>query len=143
MLDHYQAQVRLLLSVLPDIARETEFALKGGTAINLFYRNLPRLSVDLDLIWLPVEDRRSTLRNIDHALDRIVAAIVARANPGTPHARGRRRQHSRHGQARAGAGEDRNLPGRARHSLSTAADADVRSGDRALRVLRGQCRGLG
>ena len=37
MLDRYVAQVRLLLSVLPDIEAETVFALKGGTAINLFY----------------------------------------------------------------------------------------------------------
>ena len=36
MLDRYVAQVRLLLGVLPDIATETVFALKGGTAINRF-----------------------------------------------------------------------------------------------------------
>ena len=49
MLDRYVAQVRLLLSTLQDVANETEFALKGGTAINLFYRDMPRLSVDIDL----------------------------------------------------------------------------------------------
>jgi len=70
MLDRYLAQVRLLLSVLPDIARETAFAIKGGTAINLFYRDLPRLSVDVDLTWLPVADRQSSLRDVDAALDR-------------------------------------------------------------------------
>ena len=43
MPDRYVAQVRLLLSVLPDIAREEVFALKGGTAINLFYRDMPSL----------------------------------------------------------------------------------------------------
>ena len=80
MLDQYMAQVRLLVSVLPDIARETAFALKGGSAINLFYRDLPRLSVDIDLTWLPVADRRSSLREIDEALDRIAARIVRR-NP--------------------------------------------------------------
>ena len=64
MLDPYLAQVHLLLSTLPEIARETAFALKGGTAINLFYRNLPRLSVDLDLTWMPITDRRSSLQNI-------------------------------------------------------------------------------
>ena len=80
MLDQYMAQVRLLVSVLPDIARETAFALKGGSAINLFYRDLPRLSVDIDLTWLPVADRRSSLREIDEALDRI-AARIARRNP--------------------------------------------------------------
>ena len=79
MLDRYLAQVRLLLGVLPAITRETTFALKGGTAINLFYRDLPRLSVDLDLTWLPVADRRSSLRDIDRALDRIAAAIAARS----------------------------------------------------------------
>lgn len=78
MLDRYLAQVRLLLSALPEIARETAFALKGGTAINLFYRDLPRLSVDLDLTWLPVTDRRSSLQDIDDALHRIAVAIAAR-----------------------------------------------------------------
>ena len=80
MLDRYVAQVRLLLSTLQDIANETAFALKGGTAINLFYRDMPRLSVDIDLTYLPVADRRSSLEEIDDALGRIVAAIVRR-NP--------------------------------------------------------------
>ena len=78
MLDRYLAQVRLLLTVLPEVGRETAFALKGGTAINLFYRDLPRLSVDLDLTWVPVADRRSSLDEIDAALDRIRAAIARR-----------------------------------------------------------------
>ena len=59
------AQVRLLLSTLPDIARETVFGLKGGTAINLFYRDMPRLSVDIDLTYLPLADRQSLLKGID------------------------------------------------------------------------------
>lgn len=50
--DQYQAQVRRLMRLLPIVAREACFALKGGTAINLFVRNLPRLSVDLDLMYL-------------------------------------------------------------------------------------------
>jgi predicted nucleotidyltransferase component of viral defense system len=45
----YHAQVDLLLQVLPHVAKEECFALKGGTAINLFVRNMPRLSVDIDL----------------------------------------------------------------------------------------------
>lgn len=80
MLDRYVAQVRLLVSVIPDIAQETAFALKGGTAINLFCRDLPRLSVDIDLTWLPIADRRASLREIDDALNRIVVA-VRRRNP--------------------------------------------------------------
>ena len=80
MLDRYVEQVRLLLSTLPEIAKETVFALKGGTAINLFYRDMPRLSVDIDLTYLPVGDRQSSLRDIDDALGRIATAIAGR-NP--------------------------------------------------------------
>ena len=80
MLDRYVAQVRLLLSTMQDIANENVFALKGGTAINLFYRDMPRLSVDIDLTYLPVADRQASLGEIDDSLGRIVAAI-ARRNP--------------------------------------------------------------
>ena len=62
MLDRYVEQVRLLLSVLPDMAREPMFALKGGTAINLFHRDMPRLSVDIDLTYLPVADGQPSLQ---------------------------------------------------------------------------------
>ena len=78
MLDRYLAQVRLLVDVLPDVAAESAFALKGGTAINLFYRDMPRLSVDIDLTWLPISDRSSSLREMDSALDRIATSIVRR-----------------------------------------------------------------
>ncbi len=64
-------QVRLLVSVLPIVAKEQCFALKGGTAINLFFRNMPRLSVDIDLSYLPVQNREESLKNIDLALKRI------------------------------------------------------------------------
>lgn len=73
--DVYRAQVQLLVSVLPEIAKEPVFALKGGTAINLFYRDMPRLSVDIDLIYLPVEERETSLRRIDKTLERIVERI--------------------------------------------------------------------
>ena len=46
----FQDQVRLLLRVLPIVDMEPVFALKGGTAINLFVRDLPRLSEDMDFI---------------------------------------------------------------------------------------------
>ena len=47
----FYPQVELLLKVLPLVAKEEVFALKGGTAINLFVRNMPRLSVDIDLTF--------------------------------------------------------------------------------------------
>lgn len=58
----YAAQVALLVRAIPEIAPETDFALRGGTAINLFVRNLPRLSVDIDLVYLP--SRRATPRSM-------------------------------------------------------------------------------
>jgi len=71
----YQTQVGLLVQTLPLVAAEAAFALKGGTAINLFIRDLPRLSVDIDLTYLPVEDRATSLSNIDAAMRRIARAI--------------------------------------------------------------------
>jgi hypothetical protein len=47
--EDYRRQVALLIRTLPAIAEEECFALKGGTAINFFVRDLPRLSVDIDL----------------------------------------------------------------------------------------------
>jgi predicted nucleotidyltransferase component of viral defense system len=79
MHERYIEQVRLLMRALPSIAEEKVFALKGGSAINLFYRNMPRLSVDIDLVYLPVEDRETSLRNIDEALDRIVGTLARRS----------------------------------------------------------------
>lgn len=58
----YREQVSLLVRVLPFVADETCFALKGGTAINLFISDMPRLSVDIDLTYLPVESREESLR---------------------------------------------------------------------------------
>lgn len=75
--DQYQGQVRLLMRLLPIVAREDCFALKGGTAINLFIRNLPRLSVDIDLVYLPIHDRPKALAEIDAAMKRIKAAALA------------------------------------------------------------------
>ena len=74
-------QADLLVQVMPFVNAEACFALKGGTAINFFVRDFPRLSVDIDLVYLPVEDRQTTLRGIDAALQRI-AAKIRRAMPG-------------------------------------------------------------
>ena len=69
----YRVQVDLLLQVLPYVAKEEIFALKGGTAINLFVRDMPRLSVDLDLTYLPIDSRDEALKNIQTGLGRIKA----------------------------------------------------------------------
>jgi len=75
--DAYRRQVALLIRVIPFVAAERAFALKGGTAINLFIRNMPRLSVDIDLAYLPVAPRKESLAAIDAAMKRIAAAIRA------------------------------------------------------------------
>lgn len=77
----YHAQVDLLLQVMPHVAKEECFALKGGTAINMFVWNMPRLSVDIDLTYLPFDDRATTMKNIAAALRRIQERIEA-AIPG-------------------------------------------------------------
>src|SRR5271154_2083389 len=74
--DTYRAQVALLIRVLPLIADEACFALKGGTAINLFIRDMPRLSVDIDLTYLPVAPRAASLAEIDAAMKRIAERIT-------------------------------------------------------------------
>lgn len=76
--DKYKHQVKLLLRVLPYFMREKQFALKGGTAINLFYQNMPRLSVDIDLTYLPIEDRKTSFSTIDEVFERIVIDLKVR-----------------------------------------------------------------
>lgn len=82
-LDHwdrrYTDRVRLLVDILPVLAQEPGLALKGGTAINLFEHDLPRLSVDIDLAWLPVHDYAEDAELIAEALGRL--ADVLRARP--------------------------------------------------------------
>ena len=69
--EQYRRQVALLLRTIPLIGAEDCFALKGGTAINLFIRDMPRLSVDIDLTYLPVQDRATSLAAINAAMLRI------------------------------------------------------------------------
>jgi hypothetical protein len=54
----YIETVRLLLDVAPEVFRSGVFAMKGGTAINLFVQDLPRLSVDIDVVYLPHQKPR-------------------------------------------------------------------------------------
>ncbi|MHB0986638.1 MAG: nucleotidyl transferase AbiEii/AbiGii toxin family protein [Sulfuricella sp.] len=60
----YIDTVRLLLAIAPVIFESSRFALKGGTALNLFVQNLPRLSVDIDVVFT------------DHVMEREAAFIA-------------------------------------------------------------------
>lgn len=69
-----------MLEMIPFVAGEECFALKGGTAINFFLRDMPRLSVDIDLVYLPLESRDIALKQISSALRRIAAAVRKERN---------------------------------------------------------------
>ncbi|CDG96203.1 conserved hypothetical protein [Xenorhabdus bovienii str. puntauvense] len=71
----YYRQVALLISALLVVASERCFALKGGTAINLFVRDFPRLSVDIDLVYVPLESRDVALANVRATLTRITGLL--------------------------------------------------------------------
>ena len=72
---HQQQQTQLMLQLLPLVAQEKCFALKGGTAINFFVRNLPRYSVDIDLTYLYLKERNCALQEISDAMDNIAKNI--------------------------------------------------------------------
>jgi predicted nucleotidyltransferase component of viral defense system len=73
--EKYYQQVELLLEVLPLLNKFPAFALKGGTAINLFVRDMPRLSVDIDLCYLPIEPRNEFLINMTKLLNELADDI--------------------------------------------------------------------
>jgi predicted nucleotidyltransferase component of viral defense system len=64
----YEQQTQLLLNLLPGLEKHPCFALKGGTAINLFIQDMPRVSVDIDLSYLPLESREQALAGISENL---------------------------------------------------------------------------
>lgn len=72
----FYKQAELLLRILPLIDSEPVFVLKGGTAINFFVRNLPRLSVDIDLTYLPLTARQIALSEITRTLQNIAKKIT-------------------------------------------------------------------
>lgn len=76
----YLAQAGLVVQVLPFLGSEGAFALKGGTAINLLWRDMPRLSVDIDLAYLPLNDRKTALEEIDAGLKRL-AGLLRNVSP--------------------------------------------------------------
>lgn len=72
---YYHSQARLLIQVLPLIDHYPVFALKGGTAINFFLRDMPRLSVDIDLTYTRLDGRDTALAAINDTLEGLKADI--------------------------------------------------------------------
>ena len=72
----YLDSARLLTRVAPLVLVDDTFALKGGTAINLFVRDMPRLSVDLDLVFPDhTVPRAEALKRINEAIRQSVARL--------------------------------------------------------------------
>jgi len=66
---HYADTVRLLLDIVPEVFNNEIFTMKGGTAINLFVQDMPRLSVDIDVVYLPWQvSRERALQAINQEL---------------------------------------------------------------------------
>ncbi len=73
----YAQTVRLLLTIAPDVFVNEIFAMKGGTAINLFVRDMPRLSVDIDVVYTPWQTpREQALSAISGELDTIARKLT-------------------------------------------------------------------
>ena len=74
----FYKQAELLLQIIPFLKKENIFALKGGTAINFFIRDLPRLSVDIDLTYLPIKNREKSLSDISNHLKQSAERITSK-----------------------------------------------------------------
>ena len=75
MNDIYKKQVALLIRIMPSVYRIKDFAVHGGTAINLFHKNMPRYSVDIDLTYIPVQERTESLETINNHLQTLKTSI--------------------------------------------------------------------
>ncbi len=76
----YVETVRLLLEIAPHVFRAPRFALKGGTALNLFVRNMPRLSVDIDVVY--ADHRPAREEAMKEIADQLAAATKYLASIG-------------------------------------------------------------
>jgi len=84
MTPDYVDTVRLLLAIAPTAFASGRFAMKGGTALNLFVQDMPRLSVDIDLVYVDhVPDREAALKTISAELFTMKAALKAKGYRAT------------------------------------------------------------
>ena len=79
--EQYRRQVSLLIRIMPAVFRIQDFAVHGGTAINLFHQNMPRYSVDIDVTYIPIAPRETSLEAINALLSKLKTNIE-RTIPG-------------------------------------------------------------
>jgi predicted nucleotidyltransferase component of viral defense system len=81
MNDLYKKQVALLIRIMPSVYKITDFAVHGGTAINLFHKDMPRYSVDIDITYIPIQGREESLKAINvHLLE--LKKMIEKTIPG-------------------------------------------------------------
>jgi len=68
MNEPYRKQVALLIRIIPSVYQIQDFAVHGGTAINLFHKDMPRYSVDIDITYIPIKERKESLDTINNHL---------------------------------------------------------------------------
>lgn len=84
MTPDYIDTVRLLLAIAPTVFASGRFAMKGGTALNLFVQDMPRLSVDIDVVYVDHHpDREAALETISAELVAMKAALKAKGYRAT------------------------------------------------------------
>ncbi|MDH6303658.1 putative nucleotidyltransferase component of viral defense system [Parabacteroides sp. PF5-5] len=77
----YKRQVALLIRIMPSVYRIKDFAVHGGTAINLFHKNMPRYSVDIDITYIPIKGREESLKAINvHLIE--LKQMIEKTIPG-------------------------------------------------------------
>ena len=77
MNQNYIDTVRLLLAIAPAVFASGQFAMKGGTSLNLFVQEMPRLSVDIDLVYVDHRpDREAALHDIAMELAAVQATLT-------------------------------------------------------------------
>lgn len=81
MNENYRKQVALLIRVMPLVFKIKDFAIHGGTAINLFHRNLSRYSVDIDITYIPIRDWEISIQSINENLATL-KQFIEKAIPG-------------------------------------------------------------
>ncbi len=81
MNETYKKQVALLIRIMPLVYKIKDFAVHGGTAINLFVKDMPRYSVDIDLTYLPIKNREESIKEINNQLNSLKQQIE-KAIPG-------------------------------------------------------------
>ena len=81
MNEMYKKQVALLIRIMPSVYSIKDFAVHGGTAINLFVKDMPRYSVDIDITYIPIKNREKSFSEINKHLNSLKQQIE-RTIPG-------------------------------------------------------------